>query len=190
MITERFARALNLAIKAHDGQLRKGTTTPYISHPMAVASISLEHGADEDQAIAALLHDAIEDGGAAYGPKIKELFGERVSAIVQGCTDGVPDENGKKENWKQRKEKYLAHLATTHSDVLLVSGCDKLHNALAILSDLETIGTKVYDRFNASMEETLWYYSELSKIFSAHNSPVARALADTVAKMHKLSLKD
>jgi len=109
---------------------------------------------------------------------------------VQGCTDGVPDENGKKENWKQRKEKYLAHLATTHSDVLLVSGCDKLHNALAILSDLETIGTKVYDRFNASMEETLWYYSELSKIFSAHNSPVARALADTVAKMHKLSLKD
>jgi GTP pyrophosphokinase len=190
MITDRFAKALHLAIKAHDGQLRKGTTTPYISHPMAVASISLEHGADEDQAIAALLHDAIEDGGAAYGPKIKELFGERVSTIVQGCTDGVPDENGKKENWKQRKEKYLAHLATTHADVLLVSGCDKLHNARAILSDLENIGTKVYDRFNASMEETLWYYSELSKIFSARNSPIARALADTVAKMHKLSLKD
>ena len=189
MITERFARALHLAIEAHDGQLRKGTSTPYISHPLAVASISLEHGADEDQAIAALLHDAIEDGGAAYGPKIKELFGERVSAIVQGCTDGVPDENGKKENWKQRKEKYLAHLATTHSDVLLVSGCDKLHNARAILSDLENIGTKVYDRFNASMEETLWYYSELSKIFSARNSPVALALSDTVEKIHKLSVK-
>ena len=189
MITERFAKALQLAIKAHDGQLRKGTTTPYISHPIAVASIVLEHGADEDQAIAALLHDAIEDGGAAYGPRIEELFGERVSSIVHGCTDGIPDENGKKENWKQRKEKYLAHLATTHSDVLLVSGCDKLHNARAILSDLENIGTKVYDRFNASMEETLWYYSELSKIFSAHNSPVARALADTVEKIHKLSIK-
>ena len=189
MITDRFAKALHLAIEAHDGQLRKGTTTPYISHPIAVASIALEHGADEDQAIAALLHDAIEDGGAAYGPRIEELFGERVSAIVQGCTDGVPDANGKKEKWKQRKEKYLTNLATTHSDVLLVSGCDKLHNARAILTDLETIDTKVYDRFNASMEETLWYYSELSKIFSARNSPIANALSDTVEKMHKLSLK-
>ena len=90
MLTDRIAQALALAVKAHKGQYRKGTTIPYISHPMAVASIALEHGANEDQAMAALLHDAIEDGGAQYAKEIQDQFGPHVLAIVEGCTDGVP----------------------------------------------------------------------------------------------------
>jgi (p)ppGpp synthase/HD superfamily hydrolase len=91
MLTDRIAHALALAVEAHDGQKRKGTSIPYISHPMGVASIALEHGADEDQAMAALLHDAVEDGGFEYAQRIREQFGDRVADIVQGCTDGVPD---------------------------------------------------------------------------------------------------
>jgi (p)ppGpp synthase/HD superfamily hydrolase len=97
MLTERIAHALALAIEAHDGQKRKGTEIPYIAHPMGVASIALDHGADEDQAMAALLHDAVEDGGQHYAKIIRDQFGDRVADIVDGCTDGVPDTNGIKE---------------------------------------------------------------------------------------------
>ena len=183
MLTQRFAQGLDLAVRAHDGQLRKGTAIPYIAHPMAVASIALEYGADEDQAIAALLHDAVEDGGAEYEQEIRESFGARVADLVMGCTDGIPDATGQKPPWKQRKEKYLAHLEMATSDVLLVSGADKLHNARAILADLHTVGVSVFDRFTASKEETLWYYATLSEIFSRRGIPVAAALADTVAQI-------
>jgi (p)ppGpp synthase/HD superfamily hydrolase len=183
MLTQRFTQGLELAVRAHDGQVRKGTRTPYVAHPMAVAAIALEYGADEDQAIAALLHDAVEDGGADYEHEIRERFGARVADLVMGCTDGVPDAAGQKPPWKQRKEKYLAHLEMATSDVLLVSGSDKLHNARAILGDLHTVGTSVFDRFTASREETLWYYTSLSEIFSRRGVPVAAALADTVAQM-------
>ena len=184
MLTQRFAQGLDLAVRAHDGQLRKGTAIPYIAHPMAVASIALEYGADEDQAIAALLHDAVEDGGAEYEQEIRERFGARVADLVMGCTDGIPDATGQKPPWKQRKEKYLTHLEMATRDVLLVSGSDKLHNARAILADLHTVGVSVFDRFIASKEETLWYYATLSEIFSRRGIPVAAALADAVAQMH------
>ena len=184
MLTQRFAQGLDLAVRAHDGQVRKGTAIPYIAHPMAVASIALEYGADEDQAIAALLHDAVEDGGAEYEQEIRERFGGRVADLVMGCTDGIPDATGQKPPWKQRKEKYMAHLEMATSDVLLVSGSDKLHNARAILADLHTVGMSVFDRFTASKEETLWYYATLSEIFSRRGIPVAAALADAVAQMH------
>ena len=183
MLTQRFAQGLKLAIRAHNGQVRKGTNIPYIAHPMAVAAIALEHGADEDQAIAALLHDAVEDGGADYEHEIRERFGSRVADLVMGCTDGVPDATGQKPPWKQRKQQYLAHLELATSDVLLVSGSDKLHNARAILADLHTVGVSVFDRFTASKEETLWYYTTLSEIFSRRAIPVAAALADAVAQM-------
>ena len=184
MLTKRFSQGLELAGRAHDGQVRKGTGIPYIAHPMAVASIALEYGADEDQAIAALLHDAVEDGGAEYEQEIRERFGARVADLVMGCTDGIPDATGQKPPWKQRKEKYLAHLEMATSDVLLVSGSDKLHNARAILADLHTVGVSVFDRFTASKEETLWYYTTLSEIFSRRGVPVAAALADAVEQMH------
>lgn len=183
MLTQRFALGLELALRAHDGQVRKGTSIPYIAHPMAVASIALEYGADEDQAIAALLHDAVEDGGAEYEHEIRERFGSRVADIVMGCTDGVPDAAGQKPPWRQRKAKYLAHLAQADAQTLLVSGSDKLHNARAILADLHTVGEAVFDRFTASKEETLWYYTSLAAIFSRRDVPVAAALADTVSQM-------
>jgi (p)ppGpp synthase/HD superfamily hydrolase len=186
MLTERIAQALALAVEAHTGQKRKGTDIPYIAHPMAVAAIALEHGADEEQAMAALLHDAVEDGGAPYALRIRSQFGDRVADIVEGCTDGVPDENGLKEKWKPRKERYLAHLPQAGKDVLLVSGSDKLHNARAIVSDLQRIGTAVFERFSASQADTLWYYDELAKIHIEQATSVAQALRQTVDRMKQL----
>ena len=187
MITPRFSRALSLAIEAHDGDFRKGTTIPYISHPLAVASIALEYGADEDQAIAALLHDAIEDGGRKYVSLIKEQFGERVLYLVESCTDGVPDDYGKKTDWKERKISYLLHLNRAHDDVLLISGADKLHNARAILSDLKSVGQSVYERFSAEKFDTLWYYASLADIFSAREAPMAKQVEETVKEIMALS---
>ncbi len=187
MLTPRLALALALAIEAHNGQKRKGTQIPYVAHPMAVAAIALEHGADEDQAIAALLHDAVEDGGAPYAERIRQQFGDRVAAIVDGCTDGVPDANGHKEDWKPRKLRYIAHLEQASDDVMLVSGADKLHNARAIVSDLQRIGQVVFERFTAPRDETLWYYDELAKAHTRRGTPVAAALRQTVDRMKELA---
>lgn len=125
MLTDKFSEALALAIEAHDGQYRKGTQTPYISHPMAVASIALEFGADEDQAIAALLHDVLEDGGLHYAPIIREKFSDTVYSIVMDCTDGTPDEHGEKSDWHERKINYLKHLHSISEDAILVVAADK-----------------------------------------------------------------
>lgn len=187
MLTDRISQALALAVEAHDGQKRKGTETPYIAHPMAVAAISLEHGADEEQAMAALLHDAVEDGGEPFAQRIRAQFGERVADIVAGCTDGVPDASGQKEDWKPRKTRYLSHLRDASADVLLVSGADKLHNARAIVSDLQRIGTAVFERFSASKSETLWYYDELASIHTQKATAVAQALRQTVDRMKALA---
>jgi len=187
MLTERITHALALAIEAHDGQKRKGTEIPYIAHPIGVASIALDHGADEDQAMAALLHDAVEDGGQHFAKIIRDQFGERVANIVQGCTDGVPNANGIKEPWLLRKERYIAHLRQSSDDVLLVSGSDKLHNARAIVEDLLNIGHSVFDRFTATPDQTIWYYETLSEIFTERGTPIAKPLADTVARMKQLA---
>lgn len=189
MLTERITHALALAIEAHDGQKRKGTEIPYIAHPIGVASIALDHGADEDQAMAALLHDAVEDGGQHFAKIIRDQFGERVANIVQGCTDGVPNANGIKEPWLLRKERYIAHLRKSSDDVLLVSGSDKLHNARAIVEDLLNIGHSVFDRFTATPDQTIWYYETLSEIFTERGTPIAKPLADTVARMKQLANK-
>ncbi|CAM8647934.1 HD domain containing protein [Oxalobacteraceae bacterium] len=183
MITPRFSRALSLAIEAHDGDFRKGTTIPYISHPLAVASIALEYGADEDQAIAALLHDAIEDGGKKYVSLIEEQFGQRVLYLVEGCTDGVPDAHGRKTDWHERKRSYLEHLKQAHDDVLLISGADKLHNARAIVSDLKSVGQIVFERFSTKKDGTLWYYQSLADIFEAREMPMAKTIRETTSEM-------
>lgn len=187
MLTERIARALALAVEAHNDQKRKGTDIPYIAHPLGVASIALDHGADEDQAMAALLHDAVEDGGPNFAKIIREQFGDRVANIVEGCTDGVPDASGVKEAWLPRKERYIAHLRQCSDDILLVSGSDKLHNARAIVEDLLTIGHSVFDRFTATSDQTIWYYETLSEIFTDRQTPIAKPLADTVARMKQLA---
>jgi len=162
----RFASALGYAALIHAKQKRKGTNIPYVSHVMSVSALVMEFGGDEDQAIAGLFHDALEDCGAWHEKVIRANWGERVAQIVRACTDGVTDAQGKKEPWRLRKERYLAHLRQVSEDVLLVSACDKLHNARAIAADLRA-GHDVFARFNtdAGRDGTLWYYTELESVF-------------------------
>jgi len=187
MQLNKLCPALALAIEAHQGQVRKSTNIPYISHPMAVASIALEFGASEEQAIAALLHDTIEDGGNKYANIIKAQLGDHVHGLVQGCTDGSPDHTGKKTAWLERKTAYLEHLQEATDEVLLVSCSDKLHNARAIVSDLINEGPSVFDRFSSTTEQTLWYYRQLATIFNNRKAPPAKALEAAVSQMEALS---
>lgn len=187
MQLSKLPNALALALEAHQTQIRKGTHIPYISHPMAVASIALEFGATEDQAVAALLHDAIEDGGEPYAKRIEGLFGAHILSLVQGCTDGTHDSTGKKAPWIDRKTAYLKHLNEASDEVLLVSCSDKLHNARAIVSDLINDGPFVFDRFSSSKDQTIWYYRQLANIFTIRKCPPAKALEAAVTQMEALS---
>lgn len=186
MLTERYAEALRLAWLLHNGQLRKGTKIPYVSHLIAVSSISLEHGANEDEAIAALLHDAVEDaGGKPTLDMIRRRFGATVADIVDGCTDTDVEP---KPPWRARKEAYIAHLATASASVRLVSSSDKLHNARSILSDLHVHGPDLWDRFTAPMEGTLWYYRSLVHAFASHGrSSLVNELDRTVRAIEELA---
>jgi len=186
-MTPRYTQAIILAARAHEGQSRKGTKIPYITHPVAVAGLVAQYGGDEDQQIAGLLHDVLEDGGMQYASAIAEQFGARVLSIVEGCTDGTPDELGNKAPWTERKRDYLAHLSKASVDVLLVSGCDKLSNARAILDDLVTIGPAVFERFTAKKEGTLWYYESLARIFAERKQSMSLALTETVTKIKRLA---
>ena len=157
----------------------------YISHLLAVTAIVLEYGGDEEQAIEAMLHDAIEDQGAHQEPAIAAQFGPRVARIVRGCTDAdtVP-----KPPWRDRKQAYLDHLAEAEPDTLLVSAADKPHNARAICADLRRHGLAVFDRFKGGRDGTLWYYSELADRFSAQMpGPLAVELAGAVSLMGGLA---
>lgn len=168
---QKLSMAFEFAARAHANQYRKSTDIPYISHLMSVAALVFENGGSEDQAIAGLLHDVLEDADPPSSmPWLRDQialnFGQKVLAIVDACTDGTPDEAGNKPAWEPRKKAYLAQLQNKPLEVLLVSCCDKLHNARAILTDLNTIGVKVFDRFSSSKEQTLWYYQSLSDLFS------------------------
>ena len=189
---DRLGRALALAHKAHRTQKRKGTDIPYISHPMAVSALTLEYGGNEDQAIAALLHDAIEDGGQAYAPLIEEVFGFGVLGMVLDCTDGTAEgkataatPEGKLADWKTRKLAYLEHLRgkPPATPSLLVSACDKLHNARTILFDFRKLGEPLFRRFTAGREGTLWYYDELATIFMEKQLVPSSSLRHVVDKL-------
>jgi (p)ppGpp synthase/HD superfamily hydrolase len=163
-LTSRFEDALVFATHLHRKQVRKGTNVPYVAHLLAVTALVLENGGDEDQAIAALLHDAVEDqGGLKTLREIEERFGKRVAFIVDGCTDSyeIP-----KPPWRERKEAYLDHLAVAPPEVGLVSLADKVHNARSILSDLIVEGESIWDQFNGGKDGTLWYYRSLVKVFN------------------------
>ena len=182
--SDRYARALTFAADAHAGQVRKGTAIPYITHPLAVSGLVVEFGGDEDQANAGLLHDVVEDCGVSLLTLAAE-FGVRVAAIVEGCTDGAPDEHGRKAPWLERKELYLEHLEGASQDTLLVSACDKLHNARAIVSDIRVIGLEVFDRFTATRERTIWYYRRLAGVFARRlgNARLAQTLEYEISNM-------
>ena len=163
---ECLAQALAFAIHKHGPQVRKGTSIPYVTHLMAVSARVGESGGSEDEMIAALLHDVVEDaGGAPVLEEIRLRFGAPVAAIVAGCTDD--DSGGEKAPWLERKRTYLAHLVGAPLPVLRVSCADKLHNARSIARDLRDHGPAVFKRFRADREGTLWYYRSLARLFAA-----------------------
>jgi len=186
VLTQRFDDALAYASSVHRTQVRKGSNIPYVSHLLGVTSLALEIGADEEQAIAALLHDAVEDqGGKPRLDDIRSRFGDRVAAIVSDCTDSWEEP---KPKWRQRKEAYIASLAKKHPDSLLVSLADKMHNATAINADLAVHGPAVWERFTGGREGSLWYYSELATAFERRlpGAPAKRFQA-LVAEMHDMA---
>jgi (p)ppGpp synthase/HD superfamily hydrolase len=186
MLTERFEAALVLAVQLHAGQVRKGSPVPYVSHLLAVTSLVLEHGGGEDEAIAALLHDAVEDqGGGATRARIAGRFGERVATIVDGCsdTDVMP-----KPPWRERKEAHLAHLRHASPSVRLVVAADKLHNTRALIADYRQRGEATWARFRGGRDGSLWYPRAVTEALRAGGaSPLIDELDRAVAELERLA---
>ena len=196
-LSSRYSEAVEFARAQHAGQVRKGSQIPYLYHLLAVSSLVLEYGGNEDQAIAGLLHDVLEDCGAHHEPAIRSRFGDVVAGIVLDCTDGTAKDKNevppaeKLADWWQRKTNYLEHLqeASDTTLFLLVSGCDKLHNARAIVQDLEDpgVGKDVFNRFTGGLDGTLRYYESINRLLSARGAPMARTFAAVVDRMHALA---
>lgn len=179
---ERFDRALVLAHALHHRQVRKGTEVPYVSHLLGVAALVLEHGGDEDHAIAGLLHDALEDApGRIDGPGLEDRFGPEVRRIVEGCTDRE-DGDGPRgpEGWLQRKQAHLLHLEAADPRVLLVTAADKLHNLRSLVADVRAHGPGYLDRFNApDRASTVWYYRAMADVLERRlGGPMPVALTE------------
>lgn len=190
-LSARFTTALVFAAELHDGQSRKGTGIPYLSHLLAAASLVLEHGGGEDEAIAALLHDAIEDQAEHHGgpdalrQEIRARFGSIVTEIVDGCTDAAAFP---KPPWRQRKQDYLRRLSNANGSLRLVSCADKLHNARSILQDFRIHGEQLWERFHGRKEGTLWYYRALVDAFRrAGASPLVDELDRVVTEIEALA---
>jgi (p)ppGpp synthase/HD superfamily hydrolase len=185
--TGRLSEAFAFAMVLHGEQRRKGTETPYITHLMSVAALVGEYGGDEDLAIAAMLHDAVEDqGGAPVLKQIRTRFGDRVARVVADCsdTDEVP-----KPPWRKRKEEYIEHLGSAQADTALVSAADKLHNVRTIIEAQHQMGDAVFERFNSEKGGTLWYYRTIVDTLKciSESVPIVRALEREVAEMERLA---
>ncbi len=172
-LTGKYTQAVAYANRHHKKQTRKGKDVPYISHLLAVSALVLEAGGDQDQAIGGLLHDVAEDcGGEERLAEIKERFGERVEAIVRGCSDSITSDPEQKALWDVRKPEYLKHLASASADVLIVSAADKLHNSRDTLADINRDGITTLDRFNGKAEGTVAYYTALWVTLSQAGAPI------------------
>jgi (p)ppGpp synthase/HD superfamily hydrolase len=188
VLSQRFSDAAWFASELHAEQKRKGGRIPYVAHLMSVSALVLEDGGSEDQAIAGLLHDAIEDQGHGDADRLRQdirtRFGEEVLAIVEALTDSDTEPKGA---WRPRKEAYIARLRHESEAVLRVAAADKLHNARAIVADYGVLGDELWKRFNAGPADTRWYYSEVEQIISVKlTTPLARALHDTVAELQRV----
>ncbi len=193
-LTEAFELALALANTSHQGQVRKGTAIPYISHLLGVASLVLEDGGDEEDAIAALLHDAIEDCDLTlldFERTFGVELGARIYATVDACSDRIDELDARDEaTWLERKRNYIEHLAdpAIPDTVLRVSVADKLHNARSILADLREHGPGVWDKFNAGMHDQLWYYRSLTNaLIHRYPHPITSELASVVAEIGRIA---
>lgn len=191
MWTAKYNEALEYAAWLHRHQVRKQTEIPYISHLVAVSLIALEHGATEEEAIAALLHDAVEDqGGLPILEEIRRRFGGTVASIVEGCSDSTADasKGEKKLPWQARKTAYISHIATASPSIRLVSASDKLHNALSILRDYRELGEALWERFHGGKEGTLWYYRSLVTAFrQVESNPLVERLDGVVSELETLA---
>jgi GTP pyrophosphokinase len=185
VLTPDFTKAVEYACAHHATDVRKGTSIPYVAHLLAVCALVLEHGGDETAAVAALLHDVVEDGGGERAlAEIGERFGDDVAALVKGCSDTTA---AVKEDWGLRKERYLEHLEAAPTEVLLVSAADKLHNARSILADLRVHGDELWTRFNRGAKDQLWYYGSLRDAFCGRlPGPLADELDRTVRDVNRL----
>jgi (p)ppGpp synthase/HD superfamily hydrolase len=160
LYTPRLDDALAFAADAFRYRERKGSGVPYLTHLLQVMVHVAEHGGDEDQMVAALLHDYLEDVAGASETVLRERFGERVSSIVLALSDSTVQP---KPPWLERKRAFIARATGMSPDAKLVCAADKLHNARSILFDHERIGDEVFDRFTASKEQTLWYYESVHR---------------------------
>ncbi len=181
----RLQRAFRYAAEKHAGQTRKQTAVPYLSHLMAVAALVLEAGGDEDMAIAALLHDVVEDcGGIPRLREIRKQFGARVAKIVEGCTDSFGEP---KPEWVERKKDYLREVKQADVETRLVSASDKLHNVRTILADYRQDGEAIWARFSGKKEGTLWYYRALSDEYGRRSpNRNTRELEIAVAELERM----
>ncbi len=184
----RFSDALVFAADVHAGQLRKGADEiPYIAHLLAVASIVIENGGSEDEAIAALLHDAVEDrGGEPRAQEIEERFGAPVAGIVRECSDSIAADPAKKDDWRERKRAYLDHLRTASDGAIAVSLADKVHNARAIVRDVELHGDGVWERFSETdpVKQVRYYHLLARRLRDrAGDSPLVEELEQAVGDM-------
>lgn len=181
-LSPRFVEAFEYAFNLHRRQTRKGNRTPYLAHLMAVSALVLQDGGSEDEAIAGLLHDAVEDqGGLPVLEAIRLRFGERVAQIVAGCSDsyGHP-----KPPWRERKTAYIQHLSGASPEVLRVSLADKLHNARSIWNDLQSNGEALWTQFKGGKRGTLWYYRALVEAFKPRcSSPMLAELEGVVERI-------
>lgn len=175
MLTSRLDDALTYARQVHAGDVRKGTGVPYLAHLLGVTSLVLEHGGDEDQAVAALLHDTAEDhGGRRRLADVADRFGGRVAAIVAACSDSLGDEGAPKAPWWERKVAFLTAIAGERDDALVVTAADKVHNVRALVADHRRLGPVLWERFNpdAGRAGQLWYHRRL------HEELAGRASAE------------
>jgi (p)ppGpp synthase/HD superfamily hydrolase len=187
MLTDRFEAALGFAAQVHQDHSRKHSQVPYLSHLLSVAALVLEDGGGEDEAIAALLHDAIEDQGHRTDlADLRRRFGGRVAEIVDACSD---TDQQPKPPWRGRKEAFIDRMRTAPLDVLRVACADKLHNARSTLADLRLQGPSAWDKFGAGRDEQLWYYGSLSGLFEQRMpGPLSAELARTVSEIRTVAI--
>jgi (p)ppGpp synthase/HD superfamily hydrolase len=187
-MTERFVDAVKLAAQLHRDQVRKGTDIPYISHLLRVAGLVLEFGADEDTAIAAMLHDAVEDqGGMPTAKLIREQFGDRVVRFVLGCSDSVTGTDQPKRPWRERKEAKIVAIKDLDQETRLIIACDKLDNLRSTVNTYPNAGPDFWKRFTGDRDGTLWYYhSMIRALRDAVNCPLLEELEITLARLETM----
>ncbi|MGY1653417.1 HD domain-containing protein [Geodermatophilus sp. SYSU D01119] len=188
-LSERYDEALAYASAHHREQLRKGSRVPYLTHLMSVSALVLEHGGSEDQAIAGLLHDAVEDApkgtGGAVLADIRSCFGDDVADIVRACSDGLDADGNRSGTWAERKHAYVDGLRDKPLDALLVTAADKTHNGVCIAADVRRYGPDFWSTFNASRDELLWYYTSVRDAVARRlpGSSMAEALDRAVSEL-------